>query len=108
MRISTFRASFREIAGVPGEELIERFTEKNDVHVHSFWWEANGTEDNVFNPHFVFKMNTGSSAQGPVPSSLSDAAALALWDKITSSIRLRSNTVAQPRSAPVRSHRPAD
>lgn len=102
MRISTLRASAREIAGVPGEELIERFIEKNDVRVHSFWWEANGTEDKVLNPHFVFKMNTGSSAQGPVPSSLSDTAALALWDKITSSIRLHSNTVAPPKPAPMR------
>lgn len=89
MRISKLRAAPREIAGMPGEELVELFVEQNDARVHSFWWEVNGTQDNVYIPHFVFKMNTGSSAQGPVPSSLSDGAAIGLWDKITSSIRVR-------------------
>jgi len=89
MRISKLRAAPREIAGMPGEELIELFVEQNDARVHSFWWEVNGTQDNVYIPHFVFKMNTGSGAQGPVPSSLSDGAAMGLWDKITSSIRVR-------------------
>lgn len=89
MRISRLRAAPREISGLPGEELVELFVEENDARVHSFWWEVNGTEDNVLIPHFVFKMNTGKSINGPVPSSLSDSAALGLWDKITSSIRLR-------------------
>lgn len=91
MRISKLRAAPREISGLPGEELVELFVEENDARVHSFWWEVNGTEDNVLVPHFVFKMNTGSSSDGPVPSSLSDGAAIGLWDKITSSIRLRTS-----------------
>jgi hypothetical protein len=92
MRVSKLRAAPREISGLPGEELVELFVEENDARVHSFWWEVNGTEDNVLVPHLVFKMNTGSSADGPVPSSLSDGTAVGLWDKITSSIRLRSAT----------------
>lgn len=100
MRISTLRASPREIAGLPGEELIERFVEENNVQVHSFWWEAKGTEDNVLSPHFVLRMNTGKSGPEQVPSSLSDAAALGLWDKLSSSIRLRSSTAAQPSQRP--------
>jgi hypothetical protein len=95
MRISKLRAAPREISGLPGEELVELFVEENDARVHSFWWEVNGTEDDILIPHVVFKMNTGKSDNGPVPSSLSDGAALGLWDKITSSIRLRSAT---PRS----------
>jgi hypothetical protein len=35
-------------------------------------------------------MSTGNGNRQPVPSSLSDGAALGLWDKISSSIRLRS------------------
>lgn len=89
MRVSKLRATPRQIAGMPGEELVEMFVEQNDARVLSFWWEVNGTEDNVYVPHFVFKMNTGRSAHGPVPSSLSDGAAIGLWDKITSSIRIR-------------------
>lgn len=105
-RVTKLRAAPREIAGLPGEELVELFVEDNDARVHSFWWEVNGTKDNVFVPHFVFKMNTGTSTDGPVPSSLSEGAALGLWDKITSSIRVRTAAVqtssrSEPPSIPI-------
>lgn len=109
MRVSKLRAAPREIAGVPGEELVELFVEENDARVHSFWWEANGTEDNVLIPHFVFKMNTGTSNNGPVQSSLSDGAALGLWDKITSSIRVlpaSQRNVNSALSAPIQDAKP--
>lgn len=89
MRISRLRAAPREIGGLAGEELAELVIEENDARVHSFWWEVNGTEDNVLVPHVVFKMTTGNGNRQPVPSSLSDGAAIGLWDKISSSIRLR-------------------
>lgn len=89
MRITQLRAGSREIAGIPGDELVELIVEKNDANVHSFWWEVNGTRDNVLIPHFVFKMSTGNSTEGPVQSSLSDSAAMGLWDTIASGIRLR-------------------
>lgn len=89
MRISRLRAAPREIGGLVGEELAELVIEENDARVHSFWWEVNGTEDNVLVPHVVFKMTTGNGNRQPVQSSLSDGAAIGLWDKISSSIRLR-------------------
>ncbi|BDT58938.1 hypothetical protein MasN3_24320 [Massilia varians] len=88
-RVKTLRAEKRVIGGIIGEELVERFLENEGTVVHSFWWEVNGTQDNVFVPHLVFRMDTGHSDNGPVRSSLSDLAALRLWDKIASSIRLR-------------------
>lgn len=90
MRITRLRAASREISGLAGEELAELVVEENEARGHSFWWEVNGTEDNVFVPHLVFRMSTGNGNRQPVPSSLSDGAALGLWDKISSSIRLRS------------------
>lgn len=99
MRISRFRAEAREIGGLPGEEVAELVIEENDARVHSFWWEVNGTEDKVLAPHVVFKMTTGNSTSGPVSSSLSDGAALGLWDKISSSIRLRPVETPKPRQA---------
>ena len=90
MRITRLRAAPREIGGLAGEELAELVVEENDARVHSFWWEVNGTEDNVLVPHVVFQMSTGNGNHQPVPSSLSDGAALGLWDRISSSIRLRS------------------
>lgn len=89
MRVKKLRARKRSIGGIIGEELIERIIEKRDVSVHSFWWEVNGTKDNVLVPHVVFRMNTGHGDNGPVPSSLSDVVALGVWDRIASSIRLR-------------------
>jgi len=94
MRISRLRAASREIGNLEGEELAEMIVEENDARVHSFWWEVKGTEDNVFVPRLVFKMNTGSGNRAPVPSSLSDGAALGLWDKILSSIRQRTTISA--------------
>lgn len=90
MRITRLRAAPREIGGLDGEELVELVVEENEARGHSFWWEVSGTEDNVFVPHVVFRMSTGNGNGKPVPSSLSDGAAVGLWDKISSSIRLRS------------------
>ncbi|MCC2955443.1 hypothetical protein LK542_07430 [Massilia sp. IC2-477] len=89
MRITRLRAAPRNIGGLVGEELVELVVEENETRGHSFWWELNGTEDNVFVPHVVFRMSTGNGDRKPVPSSLSNGAALGLWDKISSSIRIR-------------------
>jgi hypothetical protein len=90
MRITKLRAAPRKIGSLAGEELVERINEENDARVHSFWWEVNGAEDNVLRPHLVLSMPTGNNNRQPVPSSLSDGAALHVWDKIVSSIRLRT------------------
>ena len=87
--VSTIRGAPRTIGGLAGDEVAERFVEENAATVYSFWWEVNGTEDNVFMPHISFTMDTGKGEQGPVPSSLSEGVALGLWDKISSSVRVR-------------------
>ena len=99
MHVSNLRASPRPIGGLSGDELVTRFSEKNDALVFTFWWEVNGTVDNVLIPHFSFTMETGKGHDGPVPSSLSQDAAMALWDKISSSIRLRPAEPPKPAAA---------
>lgn len=89
MRMTKLRAGMRDIAGLAGEEVIRMIVEKNGASGFDAWWEVNGTEDNVLVPHLVFKMNTGKGDKGPVPSSLSQGAAIALWDQISASLRLR-------------------
>jgi hypothetical protein len=89
MRISKLRAAPKTISGLTGDELVERFVEENNSIGYSFSWEVNGTEDSVFVPYFSFTMDTGKGNHQPVPSSLSEGAAMGLWDKITSSIRFR-------------------
>lgn len=96
MRVSRLRSDKRSIGGIDGEELVERFVENNDAVVYSFWWEVNGTVDNVFIPHILFKMDTGHSEHSPVPSSLSENAATCLWDTVLSSLRVRPSQAAAP------------
>ncbi|MGX4640322.1 T6SS immunity protein Tli4 family protein [Massilia sp. SYSU DXS3249] len=98
-RIASLRTGRRSIGGLVGDEVAQRFDEENESIVYSFWWEVNGTADNVFIPHLSFKMDTGKSSRGPVPSSLSREAATALWDKISSSIRLRPAQPPKPVAA---------
>jgi hypothetical protein len=100
MRITKMRAAPREIAGLNGEELAELVVEENKARGHSFWWEVNGTKDKVLVPHVVFRMSTGNGNLNPVPSSLSDGAALGLWDRLSSSIRLRPTDKVSKIQAP--------
>jgi hypothetical protein len=105
MRISNLRAAPRMIGGITGDEVVTRVAEMNDTVGYTFWWEVPGTADNVHVPHFVFKMTTGEGNNEPVPTSLSEDAAMALWDKISSSIRfhtpapVKNKTPVSPASA---------
>lgn len=89
-RFTELRAATRDINGLSGEELVTCVLEENDANVYGFWWEVNGTRDDVRIPHLMFRMDTGKGDDGPVPSSISEEGALHLWDSIVSSIRLRS------------------
>lgn len=97
-RVSRLRAAPRRIGGILGSEVVTRVVERSDTILHTFWWEVAGTEDDVLIPHVVFKLYTGKGKNGPVPSSLSQDAAMALWDRISSSIRLRPGTLSRQRA----------
>jgi hypothetical protein len=106
MRFTNLRAAPRTIGGLTGDELVERVVEENFAIIFGFQWEVNGTEDNVFVPDVTLRMATGRGKDGPVQSSLSQPAALALWDKISSSVRVRPTaaptvTIAAPISPPL-------
>jgi hypothetical protein len=88
-RFTQLREAARTIGTLTGDELVERVAEENDSTIYGFQWEVKGAQDDVYLPHLVLEMKTGNSPRGPVPSSLSQGAALGLWDKITSSIRIR-------------------
>ena len=89
MYVSKLRAGARVIGGLSGEEVARGFVKANGKTVYSFVWELNGTENNVLLPHLRFEMDTGESDNNPVPSALSEGAALGFWDKILSGVRLR-------------------
>jgi hypothetical protein len=95
-RVFNLRAARRTIGGITGDEVVTRVAELNDSIGYTFWWEVDGTEDKVLVPHVVLKMTTGESNKGPVPTSLSQEAGMVLWDKISSSIRLRPTETPKP------------
>jgi hypothetical protein len=89
MRVTNLRAAPRTIGGLSGDELAQRIIENNLAIVYGFQWELDGTEDNVLVPDVSLTMVTGRGEDEPVRSSLSEPAALVLWDRIVSSIRVR-------------------
>jgi hypothetical protein len=97
-RWHTFRRGPRPFNGEPGEELLERVQEFNGNYGHSFMWElVHNKTGNVFTPDMSLEMTTGNGQPGTtVDSSLSDAEALALWDKLLSSLRVRPVVKAKP------------
>ena len=90
-RFHTLRRGARPWNGAAGEEVLERVHEFNGNYCHSFMWELiHNKTDNVFTPLMSFELSTGHGQPGAtVDSSLTDAQALVLWDKMLSSLRIR-------------------
>ncbi|WP_373989469.1 T6SS immunity protein Tli4 family protein [Duganella sp. BuS-21] len=85
-----FHVGPRTINGVAGEEVLQRVREENGTKAHGFMWESLASNSDVYLPSLVLELDTGLGRPGePVNSSLSDAEALALWEKISSSLRRR-------------------
>jgi hypothetical protein len=93
--LTKIRKGKRTIHGVEGEEVLEGGRELNFVSVYLLDWEVNGTSDNVFLPYMHLEMSTGhpvNAGARPVMSFLGEDALVQLWDKISSSIRVRPTT----------------
>jgi hypothetical protein len=80
----------RDLNGIPGEELLDRFKERNGTTGHMFIWESLGKPSNALAPTISLELQTGRGRPGgPVNSSLSDEVVLQLWQAISSSLRIR-------------------
>jgi hypothetical protein len=100
--MSKLRKGKRNINGIEGDEVAEKWTELNFVHTFGFNWEVSGTKDNVFLPFMHLEMSTGhpvNAGARPVISFLGEEALIQLWDRISSSIRVRP-TMAPPPAKP--------
>jgi len=97
-RFHTFRRGPRPFNDQAGEEVLERVHEFNGNYGHAFMWELiHNKSDSVFTPLMSFEMTTGNGQPGTtVDSSLTDAEALVLWDKMLSSLRVRPVVAAKP------------
>ncbi|NGZ88634.1 T6SS immunity protein Tli4 family protein [Duganella aceris] len=89
-RFHRLRGGARSLNGVPGEEVLARVDELNGAKVHGFMWESKEDKNDVYLPSLTLELDTGLGRPGnPVNSSLSDTEAIALWEKISSSLRRR-------------------
>jgi hypothetical protein len=103
LRVTKLRSGKRGINGIDGEEVLERVRELNFTTGYSFMWEALGIEDNHLQPYLLLNMETGTNPRPggkPVDSSLHEDAVLALWESISSSIRLRKAGPPPPSDPP--------
>jgi hypothetical protein len=91
----TLREKNRTINGLAGEELALRVREPNFATTFSFDWEMVGKQDDVLAPLLTLEMESGVRPRPgakPVQSSLSEESLVALWDRISSTIRVRPTT----------------
>jgi len=101
LRVAKLREGRRKINGIEGEEVLEKVRELNFTTGYAFNWEVRGVEDDPLQPYLSLELQTGTNERPggkPVDSSLHEDAVLALWDVISSSIRMRPN--GPPPSAP--------
>lgn len=95
MRVQSrvLREGTRQLNGLAGEEFGLRVTELNMASGYGFAWEMQGKAGDQSLPSLSFELRSGvspSAGGSPVDSSLGEEAMLKLWDKISSSIRLRA------------------
>ena len=103
LRVTKLRSSKRNINGIDGEEVIERVRELNFTTGYNFMWEAPGIRGDNLQPFLSLNMETGTNPRPggkPVDSSLHEDAVLALWESISSSIRLRKTDAPPPADQP--------
>lgn len=92
LRVNTLRSGKRRINSIDGEEVLEGVREMNFTTGYNFMWEARGVKDDLLQSYLLLNMETGTNPRPggkPVDSSLHESAILDLWDRISSSIRLR-------------------
>ncbi|AVR97763.1 hypothetical protein C9I28_20580 [Pseudoduganella armeniaca] len=91
-----FRRGPRQIHDwLNGWEAISRSPDQPDAHgVHDFVLQVKGIPNDVLHPYADIQMETGvaDNLAGAVKPSLTDEEAVAVWDAITSTIRVRPTT----------------
>nr|WP_314544333.1 T6SS immunity protein Tli4 family protein [uncultured Massilia sp.] len=103
LQVTKLRASNRSINGLPGEEMLERVRELNFTTGFNLMWEMNGIKNDPLRPYLLLQMETGTNPRAggkPVDSTLHEDALVELWDRISSSIRLRPSSPPGPAAAP--------
>lgn len=98
-----FRQSARQIYDwETGFEVLMRSPDEDgSLSHHDFRMKFVGVPHDVFKPYadIQFQTGVGDNAAGQLKATLTDEEALAVWDKITSTIRVRPTSAAPAKSA---------
>ncbi|WP_374402682.1 T6SS immunity protein Tli4 family protein [Niveibacterium sp.] len=101
-RVRTLRRGPHPVGPVKAEELLQTMPNKTGRMAHQFTWEAFGERAQTLAPSIRVEFETGKNKTGDEYSgqpSLTDAEAIALFDTIVNSIRLRPTAPAKTSSA---------
>lgn len=95
LRVTKLRSGKRSINGIDGEENLERVREMNFATTYGFVWEAQGVQGDPLHPFLSLELQGGISPRPsgkPVDNTLHENAMVALWDRISTSIRPGTDT----------------
>lgn len=97
--VKILRNGRRQLNGWEGEELLTRRPAyKDDTDAHEFRFFSLGERNDPLHPLLDIRLDSGvhKNAKARVRPSLSDEEALALWDNLLSTIRVRQPSDATP------------
>lgn len=101
-RIKTFRRGPRELGVWKGFEILARKPPfKEDTDAHEFRFRSLGAVNDAYHPELDVQMDTGvkDNSKAAIKPSLTDDEAVALWDRLIRSIRVRTPADSKARSA---------
>jgi hypothetical protein len=91
LTINTLRAKERSVGPLHGQEYLKRIKEKG-VWNMQFLWEFNGVGESWEKPAMSLELINSREKGSRAPLSMTKEEALALWDAMVNSIRLRPTT----------------
>ncbi|MBI5751487.1 MAG: hypothetical protein HZA59_04995 [Hydrogenophilales bacterium] len=94
------REGERIVSGLAGQESLIRAPNEGGHMAHLFAWETQGKDQSSY-PFIELELQTGRADKNgnEQPASLTDKQALALWDQILASLRLRPTTPGKTSNA---------
>lgn len=94
---------------VGGFEALSHTPDQPEAHpIHDFGMDFKGVPSDPYKPYLDIRMQTGvdDNVAGATKASLTDEEAVAVWDRITSTIRVRPTSTAPAKSADAGPRRP--
>lgn len=105
-RVKFFRRGTRQIGDWKGSEALAlKPAQEDEKESHEFHFISLGAPNDPLQPQLDIQLDTGASDRqmGAVKPSLTDEEAVALWDKLTGSIRVRPIGAKKPTKTPLAS-----